>query len=106
MPRTWSNSAELWFETEGEGEHVLLIGDLTADGETWHGQVDTLRGSYRVTRYDARSSGRSPVVRGSTSIEQLARDALAVLDAAGGTTAHLVGTGLGGVIARRLRRAA
>jgi hypothetical protein len=37
MPRTWSNSAEPWFETEGEGEHVLLIGDLTADGETWRG---------------------------------------------------------------------
>ncbi|MGO9793141.1 MAG: alpha/beta fold hydrolase [Solirubrobacteraceae bacterium] len=102
MPTTWSGGAELSFSTEGEGEHVLLIGDLTADREAWRAQVEALRGSYRVTTYDARGSGRSAAAPGSTSIDQLARDAVAVLDAGDGTTAHLVGAGLGGVTAHHV----
>jgi 3-oxoadipate enol-lactonase len=58
--------------------------------------------SFRVVRLDTRGHGRSPVPPGPYDIDDLADDALAVLDELGVGRAHLVGLSLGGMTALRL----
>jgi 3-oxoadipate enol-lactonase len=52
-----------------------------------------------VITYDARGHGFSQVTAGDYTIEQLGRDALAILDAAGVESAHVCGISLGGITA-------
>ena len=55
--------------------------------------------SFRVITYDTRGHGFSQVTAGDYSIEQLGRDALAILDDAGVESAHVCGISLGGITA-------
>lgn len=87
---------------DGDGPDVLLIGGLADDTSTWDHQSRALAGDYRVTRYDARGTASAPSPPGPYAQAALVGDALAVLDAAQIEIAHVVGTGLGGVIAQKL----
>jgi 3-oxoadipate enol-lactonase len=61
--------------------------------------VPRLSKSFRVITYDARGHGFSHVTAGDYTIEQLGRDALAILDAEGVKSAHVCGISLGGITA-------
>lgn len=76
---------------------VLLINSLGADLTMWEPQVAPLAERYRVIRYDARGHGRSPVPPGPYRIEDLGRDALALLDRLGIERASVCGLSLGGM---------
>jgi 3-oxoadipate enol-lactonase len=65
----------------------------------WARQVPRLAKSYRVITYDARGHGFSLPTAGNYTIEQLGRDALAILDDAGAESAHVCGISLGGITA-------
>lgn len=84
---------------EGDAAHpaVLLSHSIGCDLTTWEALAERLRGRYRVLRYDRRGHGRSGVPAGDACIEDLGRDALAVLDAAGVARAHFVGLSQGGM---------
>jgi 3-oxoadipate enol-lactonase len=81
------------------GTPVLMINSLGADLSMWQPQVAALGGRHRLIRYDARGHGRSAVPAGPYTIDDLGRDALAVLDAAGVARAHVIGLSLGGMTA-------
>jgi 3-oxoadipate enol-lactonase len=68
----------------------------------WARQMGAFRTAYRVIRYDARGHGASSVPRGPYTLDQLGGDALAVLDAAGASEAHVCGISLGGITAQWL----
>jgi 3-oxoadipate enol-lactonase len=79
---------------------LLLINSLGTSLEMWNEQLDDLGERYELIRYDARGHGRSTMgAADALSVEDLARDALAVLDACGIARAHLCGVSLGGVTA-------
>jgi 3-oxoadipate enol-lactonase len=78
---------------------LLFINSIATTRELWARQVPRLAKSFRVITYDARGHGFSQVTAGDYTIEQLGRDALAVLDAAGAETAHVCGISLGGITA-------
>jgi 3-oxoadipate enol-lactonase len=81
---------------------LLLINSIGSTREMWARQMAAFTAVCRVIRYDARGHGRSSVPRGAYTLEQLGRDALAVLDAAGAQTAHVCGISLGGITAQWL----
>ena len=104
MEYTHSGDATISYESEGppEAPPLLLINSIGSTRDMWARQMPAFTGRYRVIRYDARGHGGSSVPRGAYTLEQLGRDALAVLDAAGAGTAHVCGISLGGITAQWL----
>ncbi|APH56327.1 3-oxoadipate enol-lactonase [Granulibacter bethesdensis] len=80
----------------------LLLHALGATGAAWDGMAAELARSYRVIRPDLRGHGLTEVTQGPYSIDMLARDALAVLDALSVDEAHVAGISLGGMVAQML----
>jgi 3-oxoadipate enol-lactonase len=78
---------------------LLFINSIATTRELWARQVPRLSKSFRVITYDARGHGFSQVTAGDYTIEQLGRDALAILDDAGVESAHVCGISLGGIMA-------
>ena len=98
MPRVTVNGAELYHEVRGTGPPVLLIMGATGDGGHFDALADLLADEFTVISYDRRGNGRSPVPAGwqTTSAEEQADDAAALLDALGIGPAAVFGTSSGG----------
>lgn len=97
-----SDGARLHFETLGRAESpvVLLIQGLGADKHGWDLQRIPFSLHYRVVAFDNRGAGRSDKPFAKYSLEQMADDAISVLDAIGADRAHVVGASMGGAIAQ------
>lgn len=98
MPFVESQGARIHWEAEGEGVPVLLIMGHLYSSEMWYPLLPALRGKYRIITFDNRGTGDSDTTTGVT-VAQMAADALAVLDAAGESRAHVYGVSMGGGIA-------
>ncbi len=102
MPKIRANGLDLYYETAGEGEPLLLIGGFGCDHMIWSQVAPALSSRYRIISLDNRGMGQSsPSVRPYT-IRDLADDAAALLDALGIEQAHVVGHSMGGQIAQEL----
>lgn len=77
---------------------VTLSHSLGTDLTIWDQQTTALEKQFRVLRYDTRGHGRTSAPDGPYSIEQLARDAIGLLDALGLEQAYFCGISLGGMI--------
>lgn len=84
---------------------LLLINSLGCSLEMWDDQLTALQDKFEVIRYDVRGHGKSTIgTRSELTIDRLARDALAVLDACGIARAHLCGLSLGGMTAMHIAK--
>jgi 3-oxoadipate enol-lactonase len=99
---TTSDGVKLYWEEYGAGPPVLLIMGLSFAHQMWFRVLPALASRCRVVLFDNRGVGLSEVPRGPYSIRQMARDAVAVLDAAGLDSAHVIGASMGGMIAQEL----
>ena len=79
---------------------VLMIQGLGADKHGWDMQRFVLATKYRVIALDNRGAGRSDKPFGHYRLEQMADDAVAVLDDVGVGAAHVVGASMGGAISQ------
>lgn len=77
---------------------VLMIQGLGADKHGWDMQRFPMAFQYRVIALDNRGAGRSDKPFGTYTLEQMADDAIAVLDQVGVEKAHIVGASMGGAI--------
>lgn len=103
----WADSngvAIAWSET-GEGPPLLLIHGLGYARWGWEPLLPLFAAHVRVIDFDNRGIGESDVPPGPYSAQQMMADAIAVLDAADVSRAHVVGTSLGGMIAQELAAA-
>jgi pimeloyl-ACP methyl ester carboxylesterase len=97
-----ANGAEIYVQQVGHGPDVLLIGGLGDTVESWQFQLDGLPDRYRLTAFDNRGAGRTPLPPGPVSVAAMADDAAGVLGALGIRTAHVAGFSGGSVIAQEL----
>jgi 3-oxoadipate enol-lactonase len=79
---------------------VLMIQGLGASKNAWNLQRIAMATRFRIISFDNRGAGRSDKPTEPFTLEQMADDALAVLDAAEIETAHVVGASMGGVISQ------
>lgn len=101
---TLPTGIEMYYETAGSGDPLLLIMGTAADHSTWEAQVEAYQGDYAVITYDARGTGQSthPEDPEQYSMRILADDAAALLDQLGVARAHVSGLSLGSATAQEL----
>lgn len=115
------NGIRLCYERIGSaGDPLLLITGLAADKHYWHDDfcAALVENGFHIARFDNRDSGRSTHLAGARApsrrtarrdpgaapygLEDMAGDAVAVLDALGWASAHIVGHSLGAMVAQTL----
>jgi len=95
------DGGSLHVEEVGSGDvPVLLIQGLGHSHAGWRFQLEAFGARRRTIAFDNRGTGRSSKEPGPYSMEQFADDAVAVLDALGVESAHVVGLSMGGFVAQ------
>jgi 3-oxoadipate enol-lactonase len=102
MPYARGGAFRVYYESAGHGPAVLLILGQGMPLESGWRTVERLSQSFRVLAFDQRDIGRSQRSAWPYAIPQMALDAVAVLDAAGESRAHVYGISLGGMVAQEL----
>src|SRR3954447_787363 len=104
MPFVTRDGARIHWRSDGDpARPALLLGNsLGSELALWDPVMAALRRHFRVLRFDLRGHGASETPPGDYTIEALARDALAVADAAGAARFHYMGISLGGMIGQWL----
>ncbi|PTM39904.1 alpha/beta fold hydrolase [Bosea sp. 124] len=101
-----ADGATLQAFAEGQGRVLLLVSGLGGTAAFWTSISATLARSFRVIRFDQRGIAASTRGKAACSIDELARDCLALLDQAGVERAMVLGHSTGGCIAQALARQA
>lgn len=102
MPDVLFEGCRLHYTVRGGGPPILLIQGVGVQGEAWTPQTDDLSTNFTCITFDNRGMAASQPAARPITVEQMARDAIAVLDAAQIPTAHVIGHSLGGVVALQL----
>ena len=91
---------ELYYEIHGQGELLLLFPSTAFSADVWKlYQVAGLSGSLQLILHDPRGCPRTTVSQQVYTIEQMANDAVALLDHLNIPMAHLLGHSMGGRVA-------
>ena len=97
---------ELAFEVELDGDEdapvMMMHHSLATSHMMWEDLATALSQNFQVLRYDARGHGRTDAPQGPYNFEQLAGDAVGLMDALGLNKAHHVGISMGGMVAQVL----
>lgn len=98
-----NSQCEIDYTVRGSGSPILFIQGVGVQGDGWLPQVDVLADHFRCITFDNRGLGRSRWDKPEElSVQQMARDAQAVLAHANCPQAHVVGHSLGGTVALAL----
>jgi pimeloyl-ACP methyl ester carboxylesterase len=101
-----SNGVKIHYTVEGKGEPVLLIHGFAANADfNWRvpGVIKALAENYKVIALDNRGHGKSDKPHDPAKYgEEMAEDAVRLLDHLGIKKAHIVGYSMGGMITAKL----
>ncbi|MFC7134656.1 MULTISPECIES: alpha/beta fold hydrolase [Salinibaculum] len=104
MPTATREGVTLHYETDGDGETVAFVSDVGYGAWLWGWQHGAVAGPREALVWDLRGTGRSDAPPGPYDVDALAADFEAVLADAGVQRTHVVGAGLGGMVALRYAR--
>lgn len=106
MPIAISGEQKLHYLETGSGPATLWIHGAGGNAAIWWQQAEHFARTHKVIAYDHRGFAGSPCPMPEVSVTKVADDALAVLDAAGADSAHVICQSLGGWTGLRLALAA
>jgi len=95
-----TNGIDTSYELHGRhGAPWLVLGhSLACSVRMWDPQIAALKGSTRILAYDTRGHGASEAPKGAYTLEMLADDLKALLEALGVKSPHYCGLSMGGMI--------
>lgn len=106
MPRAIGNGIALEYEVIGAAgaPPILLIAGYGVQLIGWPDELCHMlvKRGLRVIRFDNRDIGLSQKTKSEYTLDEMAADAAGLLDALGGSAAHVVGASMGGEIAQLL----
>lgn len=104
MPFVSLSNSRIYYEMQGPSSAPVLVlsNSLGTNLELWNPQAAEFAREFRVLRYDMRGHGLSEVSAAPYSVEQLAKDVLALLDALNLHVVNFCGLSIGGAIGMAL----
>ena len=98
MPFAQLEDVRIHYDLAGPANAPALVfsNSLGENFSMWDPQMPVFQTAFRVLRYDTRGHGQSSVTPGPYTIEQLARDVLALLDKLDFERVHFCGLSMGG----------
>jgi aminoacrylate hydrolase len=102
MPQVAIADGEIHYEVRGEGEPLILVSGLNGVARYWEPQIAEFAARYRVITYDQRGTGTSDHKQREFSLDQMANELVALMDALKIERTHLVGLSTGGAIGQTL----
>lgn len=99
MPTVQNGDTDLYYRTTGDGPTVAFVEPVGYGAWCWSWLVDALGDRFERLVWDLRGTGRSDAPAGPYDVATLTGDLEAVLSDHGAGEVHLVGAGLGGMIA-------
>jgi pimeloyl-ACP methyl ester carboxylesterase len=90
------------YGVDGQGPPLVMIQGVGAHGTAYNPQVEILKAHYTCLTFDNRGIGASQPAARKLTVNQMARDSLALMDHLGWGSAHIVGHSLGGLISLEL----
>jgi 3-oxoadipate enol-lactonase len=100
MPTAKVGDINIYYESHGDGEPLLLIMGYGSYSGHWAPLIPYLSPEYRVISFDNRGTGQSDKPDIPYTIKMMADDASGLLDAIGVDAAHVFGVSMGGMIAQ------
>lgn len=102
MPRIQIGEGSLYYERVGVGFPVLFISGLAGFAAFWQDQAAAFSKKFDVITHDHRGIGQSDPSRVGYTVDRMASDVIALMDALEIERAHVVGHSTGGAIAQTL----
>ncbi len=101
MPHiTLPDGDRLYYEEHGSGRPLVMVAGLGGIGAYWAPQIAPFAKHFRVILHDHRGTGQSSRSQIAYSVDQMAADTLALMDALGVEQADFVGHSTGAAIAQ------
>ena len=103
MPTAKVDGVEIYYESQGSGEPILLVPPNWWPCATWNvGVVPFLSQRFRTLIYDGRGTGRSAKPKDGYTVRQFALDGIELLRQLDVSRCHLVGFAIGGQIVQAM----
>ncbi|MCD9023711.1 alpha/beta fold hydrolase [Cohnella silvisoli] len=102
MPVVDSNGIHINYVERGNGEPLVLLMGLGADGSVWEEHVRAYEKHFRCILVDNRGAGGSSKPEGPYTTAMMAQDTIGLLDALGIESAHFSGISMGSAIAQQV----
>jgi 3-oxoadipate enol-lactonase len=102
LPIADRGDTQIFWEEQGSGDALLLVMGLGWPRQMWARHLPALTERFRVITFDNRGVGQTATTAAQWTLADMAEDALAVLDAAAVSQAHVYGASMGGGIAQVL----
>lgn len=100
MPAEKVGDLNIYYETHGKGEPLLLIMGYGANSRWWKPQIPVFSQEYQVIAFDNRGVGQSDKPDIPYTIEMMEEDTVGLLETLGIDAAHVFGVSMGGLIAQ------
>ena len=98
MPRIKANNINIYYEYEGEGPPLVIIGGFASDHKLLKEFVEPLKKHFKVLLMDLRGFGDTEVTSPPYSIDLLAKDVFELMNILNIENAYIYGHSLGSII--------
>jgi pimeloyl-ACP methyl ester carboxylesterase len=100
MPKVPIDGFQLYYESAGDGEPLVLIPGFASGSSLWLRQAGPLSHHFRVITFDPRGVAQSDKPEGEQTISMLSDDVAALLTFLDIESAHVAGVSFGGFVAQ------
>ncbi len=93
---------DIYYELHGHGEPLVLIAGYTCDHAVWMAILEELARHFQVLIFDNRAAGQTKDDGRAFTLDTLAADTMALVQALDLKRPHIVGQSMGGMIAQTI----